>query len=110
MIATPSDHNRAFGALVAGRLLPPAQLAAMRTTVAAGEVVRGQRYGLGLVRTPLSCGGEHWGHGGTIHGFQSLNGVTDDGRAATIVATRMPRTLPEIKTLYRALDTALCTA
>ncbi len=57
MISTNSDLNRFFTALLAGRLLPAAQLAQMRTTVPAAYLGPGARYGLGIVSRPLSCGG-----------------------------------------------------
>ncbi|PJN31614.1 serine hydrolase [Streptomyces sp. CB02959] len=59
LVSSPSDLSRFFSALLGGRLLKPAQLTEMKTTVrmpdrpgAAAEV----RYGLGLMRTQLSCG------------------------------------------------------
>ncbi|MGW6027540.1 serine hydrolase domain-containing protein [Streptomyces sp. NPDC055099] len=88
LISTPSDLNRFFSALIGGKLLGPAQLAQMRKTVEIPDSpVAGAGYGLGLSSTPLSCGGVAWGHGGDIPGYHSLPGVTDDGRAATIVVT-----------------------
>ncbi|MFF3006519.1 serine hydrolase domain-containing protein [Kitasatospora sp. NPDC057940] len=88
VIATPSDLNRFFSALFGGKLLEPAELAQMRTTV---EVPRGlwtgARYGLGVISTPLSCGGLMWGHGGDIPGYMSRTGVADDGHAVTVAVT-----------------------
>ncbi|WP_251020801.1 serine hydrolase [Streptomyces sp. ISL-98] len=90
VISTPSDLNRFFTALFDSKLLKPAQLAQLRTTVkvpAAAGWWEGARYGLGVVSTPLSCGGLTWGHGGDIPGYQTRTGVTDDGRAITIAVT-----------------------
>ncbi len=81
----------AVALLVGGRLLPPAQLAAMTTTVPA-DLVPGGRYGLGLLRVPLSCGGAYWGHGGDGLGYQTRGGVTGDGRAVSVVHTSSPST------------------
>ncbi|MGW2597693.1 serine hydrolase domain-containing protein [Streptomyces klenkii] len=111
MISTNSDLNRFFTALLAGRLLPPAQLAQMRTTVPAGHPFgSGTRYGLGIVSTPLSCGGVAWGHGGSFPGFETRGGVTDDGRrAASIAVTGLPAdAAAATKHLESAVDTALC--
>lgn len=106
MISTDSDLNRFFTALLAGRLLPAAQLAQMRTTVPIGDT--GAGYGLGLLSRPLSCGGVYWGHGGDISGYETRGGVTDDGRAANITVTSIPVDGAATKHLESVVDTALC--
>jgi D-alanyl-D-alanine carboxypeptidase len=107
MIATPADLNKFFGALLAGRLLPAAQLKEMRTTVPA-DMWPGARYGLGLLSYPLSCGGLAWGHGGDIPGYETRGGVTEDGRAATVAVTSMPVDEQSADKVLKAVDTALC--
>lgn len=106
LIATNSDLNRFFAALLAGRLLPAAQLAEMRTTVPAGT--SGLRYGLGLTSRPLSCGGVYWGHGGDIAGFETRGGVTDDGRAANVALTSIPTDEAATQHVKDVVDRALC--
>ncbi|MFB7217637.1 serine hydrolase domain-containing protein [Streptomyces sp. NPDC056227] len=106
MISTNSDLNRFFTALLAGRLLPAAQLAQMRTTVPIGDT--GAGYGLGLMSRPLSCGGVYWGHGGDIPGYETRGGVTDDGRAANVAVTSIPTDGAATKHLESVVDTALC--
>ncbi|MFJ7062497.1 serine hydrolase domain-containing protein [Streptomyces microflavus] len=109
MISTNSDLNRFFTALLAGRLLPPAQLARMRTTVPAEATFGpGARYGLGLVSRPLPCGGLSWGHGGSFPGYETRGGVTADGRAANIAVTLQLTGEAPRRSLERAVDTALC--
>lgn len=109
LISTNSDLNRFFGALLAGRLLPAAQLAEMRTTVPADAPFgTGARYGLGLVSKPLSCGGVYWGHGGSITGYETRGGVTDDGRAANVAVTDQPADEATMKHVESVVDTALC--
>ncbi|MCA6091369.1 beta-lactamase family protein [Streptomyces sp. SCA3-4] len=109
MISTNSDLNRFFTALLAGRLLPAAQLAQMRTTVPAGHPFSpGARYGLGLVSTPLSCSGVSWGHGGSIPGYETRGGVTDDGRAANVAVTVQPAGGAVMKHVESVVDAALC--
>ncbi|MGW1074558.1 serine hydrolase domain-containing protein [Streptomyces sp. NPDC002537] len=108
MISTDSDLNRFFTALLAGRLLPAAQLAQMRTTVPAEHLGPGVRYGLGLVSTPLSCGGVYWGHGGDIPGYETRGGVTEDGRAANVAVTSIPADATVAKHVQSVVDTALC--
>jgi D-alanyl-D-alanine carboxypeptidase len=87
VIATPNDLNAFLRALLDGKLLKPAQLAQMRTTIPTGTP--GQGYGLGLFRTSLSCGRIAWGHGGDIPGYSTVDGATDDGLAATAVVTSL---------------------
>ncbi|WP_123524717.1 serine hydrolase [Streptomyces sp. 840.1] len=106
LISTNSDLNRFFTALLAGRLLPAAQLAEMRTTVPAGT--SGLRYGLGLTSRPLSCGGVYWGHGGDIAGYETRGGVTDDGRAANVAVTSIPADEAAARHVNEAVDRALC--
>jgi D-alanyl-D-alanine carboxypeptidase len=106
MISTDSDLNQFFTALLAGRLLPAAQLAQMRTTVPIGD--SGAGYGLGLISRPLSCGGVYWGHGGDIPGYETRGGATDDGRAANIAVTSIPTDEAATKHLESIVDTALC--
>lgn len=108
MISTNSDLNRFFTALLAGRLLPAAQLAQMRTTVPADSFGPGTRYGLGLMSRPLSCGGVYWGHGGSIPGYETRGGATDDGRAANAAVTVQPIDETAMKHVEKVVDTALC--
>ncbi|WP_411119570.1 serine hydrolase domain-containing protein [Streptomyces sp. 058-1L] len=109
MISTNSDLNRFFTALLAGRLLPPTQLAQMRTTAPAEATFGpGARYGLGLVSRPLPCGGLSWGHGGSFPGYETRGGVTADGRAANIAVTLQLTGEAPRRSLERAVDNALC--
>jgi D-alanyl-D-alanine carboxypeptidase len=89
IISTPDDGNRFLRALIGGRVLRPAQLAAMQTTVPVDADFQrnwpGARYGLGLMWIPNSCGGS-WSHGGDIMGFMTRNGVRADGSRSVIVS------------------------
>ncbi|MEV4450780.1 serine hydrolase domain-containing protein [Streptomyces mirabilis] len=108
MVSTNSDLNRFFTALLAGRLLPKAQLDQMRTTVPASyPFPASARYGLGLVSTPLSCGGVYWGHGGSMTGYETRGGVTEDGRAANVAVTMQPSQAVKER-MDGVVDTALC--
>jgi D-alanyl-D-alanine carboxypeptidase len=110
LVSTPGDVRTFLEALTGGRLLKPAQLAEMETTVAAPgfEVTAGWRYGLGLARHDLPCGGVAWGHGGDIQGFETRNLVTADGRGAVVAITALPRTEATAAAVDAAVDTALC--
>lgn len=91
IISTTADLTTFYTALMRGRLLPPAQLAEMETTVPAPGltvIFPGVRYGLGLMWIPLSCGGGYYAHGGDIPGYSTRDGVTPDGaRVAVVVRT-----------------------
>jgi len=91
LISTPRDVGRFFRALLGGRLLAPAQLAAMKTTVPMGPeyeaVWPGARYGLGIIVTDLPCGGRYWHHGGDVIGYSNTNGVMPGGRRSAMVAS-----------------------
>lgn len=118
MISTVDDTNRFLRALLGGKVLKPAQLAQMRTTVDTDDVFRkilpGVRYGLGIMYVPNSCGGA-WTHGGDIHGFKTRNGVTPDGSRSVVVSinTDSPKpdpsvNLPATDLAYDLVNHALC--
>ncbi|QCX81605.1 D-alanyl-D-alanine carboxypeptidase precursor [Streptomyces sp. YIM 121038] len=95
LISTTRDHAVFLRALMAGRLLRPAQLAAMRRTVPAEDWIRakGVRYGLGIAWRPVAGSGSGlWFHGGTHLGVVSESGVTEDGTRAVTTATFTLRT------------------
>lgn len=90
IVSTTQDLDRFFRALLDGRLLRPAQLAEMKRTVAVSADVEqfwpGGRYGLGLVRRTLPCGGFYWGHDGGDAGYITATGVTGNGRRSAVVS------------------------
>ncbi|MDQ0788809.1 serine hydrolase [Streptomyces sp. B3I8] len=89
MISDTADLTAFYSALMKGRLLKPAQLAEMETTVRAKELDPawpGARYGLGLMKVPLSCGGSYYSHGGDLSGYTTRNGFSADGRHVVVVA------------------------
>lgn len=86
LISTAHDLNRFYAALLGGRLLAPAQLDAMTSTMPAPEL--GVRYGLGLAEIPLPCGGSYFGHRGELLGYVTWAGATRDGtRSAAVYVT-----------------------
>ncbi|MEF9905289.1 serine hydrolase domain-containing protein [Streptomyces sp. P9-A2] len=116
MTGTARDLNRFFTALIRGRLLEPATLAAMRTTVpmprGSGHPA-GTRSGLGLFFTPLSCGGGYLGHGGSGFGYLVRAATTTDGRRSVTVSAHSrpgdPETADRQENALRDLvDRALC--
>ncbi|WP_372405636.1 serine hydrolase domain-containing protein [Streptomyces luteireticuli] len=89
IISTPHDLTAFLRALMGGRVLRPAQLAAMRRTVPApGWILApGVRYGLGIAWRPVAGSASGiWFHGGTHLGVVSESGVTPDGERAAAAA------------------------
>ncbi|MFI6642554.1 serine hydrolase domain-containing protein [Streptomyces sp. NPDC050504] len=116
MTGTARELNRFFAALAGGKLLKPAELAAMRETVPVPHDSghpEGTRDGPGLFATPLSCGGTYLGHGGSGFGYVVRAATTTDGlRTITVSAHSRPadpRTAARQEDALRALiDHALC--
>ncbi len=109
LIATPSDLNRFLVALQGGELLKPKQFKEMTTSVETTLPPRWNwRYGLGLTTMKLSCGVTAIGHGGDIHGFETRDAVTPDGRAATVIVTTLPQSEAAGDAVVAAVDSALC--
>ncbi|RZQ63450.1 serine hydrolase domain-containing protein [Amycolatopsis suaedae] len=113
IISTTADLGRFFRALLAGRLLAPAQLAEMKRLVPVGDD-RQAGYGLGLVPFRLSCGGVFWGHGGQTTGYLSTVGVSEDGRRSVVLSLtgltgNSPADLEKPKALSeRMVDRVFC--
>ncbi|NKQ27618.1 serine hydrolase domain-containing protein [Streptomyces galbus] len=78
IISSTGDLNRFYRALMSGRLLPPRQLEAMRTTVDNPDFP-GSAYGLGVERFTTSCGVPFWYHDGGMPGSITLTATTEDG-------------------------------
>ena len=93
MISTPSELNTFFQAVFDGRLLTQASIQEMKKGVDIGS--GGRVYGLGLIGTPLSCGGTAWGHGGDIAGYHTRGGVGPDGTAVTVAVTALPSAIAD---------------
>ncbi|MHC3469325.1 serine hydrolase domain-containing protein [Streptomyces sp. 7R007] len=111
LVSTPADLTRFATALLGGRLLPAAQLAQMRRTVPADpdRLWPGARYGLGLIGSPLSCGGTWWGHGGTMPGgHRALVAVSPGGRSVAVALNEVPATLQAEEDFLDVIDKSLC--
>ncbi len=90
MVSTPDDLNRFYRALLGGKLLRPAQLAEMKTTV---DMVPGApeagAYGLGLMTVPLPCGVSVWGHTGGVFGHTTYSMHGEQGGKQLSLALNM---------------------
>lgn len=111
VVGTPSDLIRLYTAILDGRLVGAAELAEMQKTVPVPAEWGPMRYGLGIAETSLSCGGVAWGHGGDIFGYSTREGVTTDGRAASVAVTALPSSVSDPAAMQHVdavIDTALC--
>ena len=117
MVSTPSELNTFFQAVLDGRLLTQSSIDEMKKGVDIGS--GGRVYGLGIVGTPLSCGGTAWGHGGDIEGYHTRGGVGPDGTAVTVAVTAWPSAIADQSNLENsakekagkiaeAVDATLC--
>ncbi|WP_370944105.1 serine hydrolase domain-containing protein [Amycolatopsis sp. cg5] len=108
IVSTTKDLGKFWRALLGGKLLPPAQLAEMKTTVPLGP---NDAYGLGVIRHVTSCGVVTWFHNGGTPGFVTGGAVTDDGRTSVIVSLSNDGVIPGQGTaMTRLTDNAICRA
>ncbi|MDX3053551.1 serine hydrolase [Streptomyces sp. NE06-03E] len=106
VISTAHDLNRFYAALLGGRLLAPAQLDEMTTTVNAPELH--VRYGLGLAEIPLSCGGSYFGHRGELLGYIAWGGATRDGTRTAVVYVSSDGSQGTQQAMITLVDQELC--
>ncbi|WP_329395391.1 serine hydrolase domain-containing protein [Streptomyces melanogenes] len=112
MVSTAHDWARFYTALMSGKLLPPAQLAQMRTTVPTDpDQPDGPGYGLGIETAATPCG-TVWAHDGGIPGYLSTHVTDPTGRrtATVLVATEAfaehPEAFPELTKAAKTLQSA----
>lgn len=92
LVSTGADLNRFYTALLAGQVVPQAQLQQMLDGVDMGSG-DGMSYGLGIGYTQLPCGAQWVGNVGGVQGFAAISGVTAAGRAVTFSYTGTPTTV-----------------
>jgi D-alanyl-D-alanine carboxypeptidase len=110
LVSTAADIAHFWRAVLGGKLLAPAQLAEMKTTVPAWKGTK-LRYGLGLTESPSECG-RVLGNGGDIVGFKNVFQNSEDGtrQAANVInASADPEPVGEARNALQtqALSTAL---
>jgi D-alanyl-D-alanine carboxypeptidase len=112
IVSTVDDVASFYRALLSGRLLEPAQLRAMQTTLANPTGDLHQRYGLGVERFATSCGAA-WGHSGSFPGYWTYGWSSADGKRQVVLMSNIDPTAvtPAARTaFYRTLDDAYCSA
>jgi CubicO group peptidase (beta-lactamase class C family) len=107
LVSNVGDLTRFFGALLAGRLLPPAEQRAMFTTRPTIGWIPNTTYGLGMSSITLSCGRVVWGMGGAISGSFSYSYGTRDGRTVLAINVNGDWNNP-IGTFTQALEAQFC--
>jgi D-alanyl-D-alanine carboxypeptidase len=110
IVSTVDDVAGFYRALLSGRLLKPAQLKAMQTTLPdpKGDLV--QRMGYGLIRFSTSCGAA-WGHSGSFPGYWTHAWTSANGkRQAVLMVNIDPSSVSDAApaAFYKALDDAYC--
>ncbi|GCD35431.1 hydrolase [Streptomyces chrestomyceticus JCM 4735] len=88
LVSTMDDLNRFYRALLTGKLLGPAELREMQTTVPT-DAPR-LRYGLGLFSLDSVCG-RFWGHNGLVAGAATDSFSSPDGRRQVSLGTNLVR-------------------
>jgi D-alanyl-D-alanine carboxypeptidase len=106
VVSTARDIARFYHGLLGGELLAPAQLAAMRTTVAIPRTA--DEYGLGLQEVSLPCG-TSWGHGGAVPGYLTLAvSSANTRRQAVVLVNASPSSERQAVRIDEALRGAFC--
>ncbi len=105
MVSTPSDLDRFWRRLFAGRLLSGRALTEMTNVMPSGP---GEGYGLGLQRFRLTDGGCFWGHLGDTLGSSIRSGLDATGRQVTAYITARTGSDQAKARLERTVDTAFC--
>jgi D-alanyl-D-alanine carboxypeptidase len=110
IVSTVDDVAGFYRALLSGRLLKPAQLAAMKTTIASATSDLHQRMGYGLERFPASCGAA-WGHSGSFPGYWTHAWASASGKRQAVLMVNVDPGAVEAPTraaFYKLLDAAYC--
>jgi D-alanyl-D-alanine carboxypeptidase len=112
IVSTARDWARFQTALTSGKLLSPALLKEMRTTVPEDpSAPQGNRYGLGLQQVVTPCG-TVWGHVGQVPGYSSENFTDSTGRRTVAIFTSTVFGLAEPKAAaadQNLVNAAVCT-
>ena len=121
IVSTVRDVADFYRALLAGKVLEPEQLKAMKQTVSertGKPAASGPGYGLGIARSGIarpsvavgvSCAG--WGHSGELAGYDVSSAFSEDGRRqAVLMINQDASTLAKdaLPLYYRLIDKAFC--
>jgi D-alanyl-D-alanine carboxypeptidase len=109
IVSTTGDLDRFAGALLGGRLLAPAELAAMKRGVGVPANPMGVSvYGLGLTKLRLPCGVTLYGNMGGLPGYTTWVQSTADGKRTVAVAANTDE-LPRVdRSIHKVVEAAFC--
>jgi D-alanyl-D-alanine carboxypeptidase len=110
IVSTVDDVAAFYRALLSGRLLKPAQLATMKTTLVNPNGDLHQRMGYGLERFPASCGAA-WGHSGSFPGYWGHAWSSASGKRQAVLMVNLDPSAaqpPAMTAFYKLLDAAYC--
>lgn len=109
IVSTVEDVAAFYRALLSGRLLEPAQLKAMKTTLPVNGDL-GQQYGLGIERVDTACG-PAWGHSGGFPGYLTYAWSSESGARQSVLMVNIdPGAMPEggMPAFFKALTAGYC--
>jgi D-alanyl-D-alanine carboxypeptidase len=111
IVSTANDVADFYRGLLAGRVLKPQLLQAMKATHAEKKYdIQGQRYGLGLMSFPTACG-TAWGHIGSFPGYHTVAFTSADGSRQAVLMVNLDPTAESptaLKRFYKLAGTAYC--
>ncbi|MET7279966.1 serine hydrolase domain-containing protein [Kribbella sp. NPDC005582] len=116
-ISTLKDLDRIVRAIFDGRLLKPAQLRELKSTVPVGsqaEFWPDAAYGLGVFSRSLPCGGTVWIPSGDQIGYRTRTAVSADGKRSVVVSMSsqlydsMEALLAQEKAASQLIDDVMC--
>ena len=112
LVSNAADLTRFWQAIGRGTLLRPAQRHEMQQTVPAtgGDTatVPGSRYGLGIFRIPLTCGGYYWSHEGDVPGYNTIGAVSANGHRTVVLSLNSNVDDPVLAAEYGLVDHVMC--
>jgi D-alanyl-D-alanine carboxypeptidase len=112
LVSNAADLTRFWQAIGRGTLLGPAQRQEMQQTVPAtgGDTatVPGSRYGLGIFRIPLTCGGYYWSHEGDVPGYNTIGAVSANGKRTVVLSLNSNVDDPVLAAEYGLVDHVMC--
>jgi D-alanyl-D-alanine carboxypeptidase len=110
IVSTVGDVAGFYRALLSGRLLKPAQLKAMKTTLPEAKADLIQRMGYGLIRFSTPCGAA-WGHSGSFPGYWTHAWASANGQRQVVLMVNidpMSVTPEATAAFYKTLGNAYC--
>jgi D-alanyl-D-alanine carboxypeptidase len=110
IVSTVDDVAVFYRALLSGRLLKPAQLAAMKKTLPEAKSDLVQRMGYGLIRFSTRCGAA-WGHSGSFPGYWTHAWSSANGKRQAVLVVNIDPMSVSVEAnaaFYKTLRDAYC--